>query len=75
MAVNVVGAFALGWLLAGDPSPGAVTAVGTGLLGSFTTFSSFALEASKGDVRHRIVVIGATLLLGFAAVTAGHALG
>lgn len=75
LAINVVGAFALGWLLAGNPSTGATMTVGTGLLGSFTTFSSFALEASTGGRRQRITVIGATLALGLAAVAAGHALG
>ncbi len=75
LAVNVVGAFALGVLVAVDPRPGVVTVVGAGLLGSVTTFSSFALEAAYGPPKRRALVIGSTLLFGLTAGAAGYAIG
>jgi CrcB protein len=51
MAINVVGSFCLGLVVgAGDElglSPLAVTALGTGLLGAFTTFSTFIWETLR----------------------------
>ncbi len=50
VAVNVVGAFALGWFAerarhaAPWPTP-VVAFIGVGLLGSFTTFSAFSVES------------------------------
>ncbi len=48
LAVNVVGCFALAVVLAGPAasrwSPTTTTAVAVGLLGSFTTFSTFGYE-------------------------------
>ncbi|MDJ0770054.1 MAG: CrcB family protein [Ilumatobacter sp.] len=73
LVVNVVGAFGLGWLLAGDPSDGVATVVGTGFFGSLTTFSMFALEATSGPTRRRIAIIASTLVLGMLAAVAGHA--
>lgn len=75
LVANVLGAFALGWLLAGDPSDMVRTVVGTGYLGSLTTFSMFALEATEGSPRRRIAIISTTLILGVTAATAGHAIG
>ena len=66
-----------GWLhlLAGDPSDRLRTVIGTGYLGSLTTFSMFALEATEGAPKRRITIISATLIFGLLAATAGHALG
>ena len=75
LVANVVGSFALGWLLAGDPTERIRTVVGTGYLGTLTTFSMFALEATEGTPRRRIVIISATLVLGLLAATAGHSIG
>lgn len=75
MAVNVVGAFALGVLVAGDPAERTVTIVGAGLLGNLTTFSTFALEATEGAPRRRALVIGSTLALGLTAAAAGYTIG
>ena len=44
LAINITGSFALG-LLAGT-SPEAATILGTGLLGAYTTFSSFARDVA-----------------------------
>lgn len=74
-AVNVIGAFALGWLVAARPGADMLTVVGTGFLGSLTTFSTFALEATDGPARRRAAVVMATLVVGLAAAAAGWALG
>ena len=75
LAANVLGAFLLGWLLASDPSEGIATVVGTGYLGSLTTFSMFAVEATEGGTRRRVAVLVSNLALGLVAATLGHALG
>ena len=51
LAINVVGSLALG-VLAGatfgrDQTPPLVPVLGTGLLGGFTTFSTFSVEAAQ----------------------------
>ena len=82
LVINVVGAFALGllvarlwssapsWLLAG---------LGAGLLGSFTTFSALAVSlvtlASSDQWMTALGYLAATLLLGFGAAAGGLALG
>jgi len=64
LAVNVVGAFALAVFLARRPTPPWRLGVGTGLLGGFTTYSSFALELD------RLLADGLwATALGYAAVT------
>ena len=73
LAVNVVGAFALG-LLGGWTGP-ALTMVGAGGLGSLTTFSTFAADTTNladgsggvAAVRH----VAVTLVLGVAAAWLG----
>ncbi|MEV7694419.1 CrcB family protein [Microbacterium sp. NPDC089189] len=77
--INVVGAFLLG-LLTGvlsrrAPSPRAGAArqlIGTGVLGGFTTYSTFAVQAVDGAT---LVVTVATALLGVAAAVGGLSLG
>lgn len=84
LAVNVAGAFALGLLLelllrsdriVGWERP----LVGIGLLGAFTTFSTFALEVAEllrdGKALVATGYVLATLVGGIAACTAGLALG
>ncbi len=84
LLINVVGSFALGalvstlwrwrdlpnWLRAG---------LGTGLIGSFTTFSavivSLIAEGAHGEWMLALAYLVGTLLLGFAAAVAGIALG
>lgn len=73
--LNVVGAFVLGWLLAADPSGATRTVVGSGMLGSLTTFSTFSLEVVEAPRWHRLVIVTATVVLGLGAAAIGHALG
>lgn len=75
LAVNVIGSFLLGWLVASRPSEATLTVLGTGFLGSLTTFSMFAIEATEGGRRRRIAVLSTNLVLGLVAVAIGHALG
>lgn len=83
LVVNVLGSFALGFVLAAiaDPAwrPPIVAFAATGFLGDFTTFSTFAYEAAAlGHARawgrmttYLFVSVAATV----AAVAAGLALG
>ncbi len=80
--VNVSGAFALGLLLAWAAdrwSPVAVGAIGIGFLGSFTTFSTLAVDAVRlGEGDGSIAASGyvvASIALGLVAAVAGQALG
>ena len=75
LLANAVGCFLLGWLIATDPSTATTTVIGTGFLGSLTTYSMVAIDASEGRAAHRLTVIVGNLLFGFAALVAGHALG
>ena len=83
LAVNVTGSLALG-LLAGVAPP-AATVAGTGLLGAYTTFSTFAADAvalaeaggdeGPGPGRRRAAgYVAVTLVAGVAAAAAGRAL-
>ena len=87
LTVNVVGAFALGWLLEGLAGRGRETLrgrrlrlfAGTGLLGGFTTYSSLALETERllaaGDVALALAYLSVTLVVGSLAAAAGVAVG
>lgn len=75
MALNVLGAFALGLLVASEPGQATVIVVGTGLLGSLTTFSTFALEFAEAPRRIRLVILVGTVVLGLAAAALGCWLG
>ncbi len=84
LGVNVLGSFVMGFLLAryvGDLPPdhlwrGLLT---IGFLGSFTTFSTFSLEAAtmieRGQWAEVSLYIGASVLVGLAALFGGTALG
>lgn len=79
LAINVVGSLLLGLVLGGPAvtrwSPTATTAVTVGFLGAFTTFSTFAFEATSliRDDRPGAAAayVTASLVLGLAASTAG----
>lgn len=83
LAVNVVGCFALAIVLAGPGasrwSPTTTTAVAVGLLGAFTTFSTFGYETFtllRTDQAGRAVAyVGLSLAGGLAATALGWALG
>lgn len=86
-SVNMIGAFALGLLLEALARSGPDTGgrrqlrlfAGTGVLGSFTTYSSLAVEADLllhgGHPGTALAYAAATLLVGLAATLAGIALG
>jgi fluoride exporter len=82
-AVNVAGAFALGWLVgrwerrAGGPS-WQLPFFATGLLGSFTTFSALALDVADLAGPRPWVALAyalASVAFGWAAAAAGWSLG
>lgn len=84
VVVNVVGSFVLGLVVAGVwPRPGVPlwlkAGVGTGVLGSFTTFSAVTLNVVAGALEaNSLTVVGAVLLstvLGLLAAWGGLALG
>lgn len=80
VAINVVGSFLLGLLVAGhwfdrDLREG----LGVGFLGGFTTFSTFSvqaiLEVDAGEPGRAIAYVVASVAGGLVAATAGYALG
>lgn len=79
LAVNLVGAVLLGLLVGLHPADGVVLIVGTGFLGSYTTFSTWMLETDALAEARRWT--GALLNLvvpaagGLVAAAAGFALG
>lgn len=60
LVINVTGSFALG-CIAGT-SPEAATVIGTGLLGAFTTFSSFARDVVSALELRQFAVAGSYLV-------------
>ena len=79
LAVNLSGAFLLGVLVGAALSGEGLRLLGTGLLGGYTTFSTWALEthrqAEDGRRRGALLNIGAALVLGLAGAWAGRELG
>jgi len=78
LLINIVGAFTLGVLTARlwpTATPWLRAGLGPGLLGSFTTFSAFAVSlvslAAAGEWMLGALYFGATLVLGFGAAWAG----
>ena len=76
LVVNVTGSFAVGLLV--NVAPPALTILGVGGLGAYTTFSSFARDTvALIERRHltlAIVYVSANLALGVAAAAVGVAL-
>ena len=83
LVVNVVGSFLLGLITTvgarGHLSPAVRTALGTGFVGAFTTFSTFELESDAllrgGHTGFATFYILGNLVLGYLALTAGRMLG
>ena len=79
LAVNLVGAFLLGLLVGAQPSSVVVIALGTGFLGSFTTFSTWMVEsdalAMSGRWNAVLMNVAGPLVGGLMLVAAGFAAG
>jgi len=79
LAVNLLGAFLLGLLAGAHPSDVLVIALGTGFLGSFTTFSTWMVESDMYGASEQwnpllLNIIG-PLVGGLILVAAGFAAG
>ena len=84
LTVNIVGAFLIGLMVETiarrfDASAEMRLFLVTGILGGFTTWSSFTLDAvalfERGDLGLSALYLGGSLVVSFAAVFAGLALG
>jgi fluoride exporter len=80
LAINVLGCFAMGVLVAvfagaGNPSQDMRAFLTAGFLGGFTTFSAFSLDAMNlwvsGDVKGFAIYVSASVILSIAAIFAG----
>jgi CrcB protein len=79
LAVNVSGAFLLGLLAGASVDGDARLLLGAGLLGSYTTFSTWMLETQRvgeaGLRRLALVNVLLSIALGLGAVVLGRAIG
>lgn len=80
LSVNVLGSFAMGLLVGwlarfGEGGQDLRLLIGVGLLGGFTTFSSFALEfallVERGAIGSALTYVGLSLVAGFAGLFLG----
>lgn len=79
LLVNVLGSFALGFVLYEALYVGAVSTetrsvVATGFLSSFTTYSTFALQSAQSPLPVLVGNVVGSYALGFAGVLVGRAL-
>ncbi|MGD7009652.1 fluoride efflux transporter CrcB [Metabacillus sp. 84] len=81
---NMIGCFLLSFLTAGvfrlDKFPKQLAApIGTGLIGSYTTFSAFSVEAvqllEKGKLGIAVLYVLSSAILGFLFASAGFIMG
>ncbi len=79
LVVNLTGAFALGLLAGAGVSGTAFELAGTGLLGGYTTFSTWMAEtdrlAAEGHRDRSAAYVALSLAAGLAVAALGHALG
>lgn len=75
LVVNVLGSFALGVLVTLVTDHRTRVFVGTGLLSSFTTYSTFAVETAALGATFGLANVVANYVLGFTAAFAGVAWG
>lgn len=77
--MNISGAFVLGVLAGATLDDDTYRVLGTGLVGAFTTFSTWALESHRlgeqGQLRLGVLNFLVSLALGVAAVRLGRELG
>jgi len=78
-AINIAGAFVLGILTGAEVTGAWLFVLGTGLVGSFTTFSTWVFEterlAEDGEEAVATANLGISILAGLAAAGAGWAIG
>ena len=79
LAVNLSGALALGLLVGAEVGGDALRLAGTGLLGAYTTFSTWMFESQRlaedGQLRRALANLLVSLVLGVALAWAGRELG
>lgn len=77
LLINVAGAFALGFLVSRVPRTRARLRafLGTGALGSFTTFSAVTVALLQLSASDGAIYLALTLVLGFGAAAAGLRMG
>jgi CrcB protein len=79
LAVNLSGALALGVLVGAAVEGDALRLAGTGLLGAYTTFSTWMFEthrlAEDGEGRRSLANLLVSLVLGLAAAWLGRQIG
>jgi CrcB protein len=79
LAVNLLGSLGLGLLVGAAVSTTTYRLLGTGLIGAFTTFSTWALESHRlgedGRLRLAALNFGLSLILGVLAAWAGRQIG
>ncbi|WP_353990352.1 CrcB family protein [Pediococcus argentinicus] len=82
--INILGAFLLGMLSGGlltrfSPSEPLNVGITTGLMGGFTTFSSFELDTDKTLIAHHLGISGmyfvGTILIGIIFAVIGRKIG
>ena len=79
LAVNLLGAFVLGLLVGAAVDSDVYRVLGTGLIGAFTTFSTWVYESHRlgedGDLGLGVLNFAISLILGVAAAWAGRHVG
>jgi fluoride exporter len=79
LLVNLLGAFVLGILVGAALDANAYRLWGTGLIGAFTTFSTWVFESHRlgedGELRLGVVNFAVSLALGIGAAWAGRHVG
>lgn len=79
LAINLAGTLVLGMVAGAALSGEALVIVAGGVLGSFTTFSTWMLDSHRlADAGHAHLVwlnLGLSLVAGFAAIVLGHWIG
>lgn len=79
VAINTAGSFALGYFVVAPWfSPEVRAGIGVGLLGGFTTYSTFSvqaiLDADAGELRLAVIYTAASIVLGLGAAACGFLL-